>query len=99
MIEAYGIPLVTDPTPANIRDHTLRPATLDQYRDLGKVLGPLPEQPALSLDAGESVHGLAKPVRRSENHSLQPGTSAWSALGVTTPSTPDLSEYDESEQL
>ncbi|MEU3283261.1 IS5 family transposase [Streptomyces antibioticus] len=52
LTEAYGIPLVTDPAPANIRDHTLLPGTLDQYRDLGKVLGPLPEQPALSLDAG-----------------------------------------------
>lgn len=52
LTEAYGIPLVTDPAPANIRDHTLLPATLDQYRDLGKVLGPLPEQPSLSLDAG-----------------------------------------------
>ncbi|MEU5307092.1 transposase [Streptomyces noursei] len=52
LTEAYGNPLVTDPAPANIRDHTLLPATLDHYDDLAKTLGPLPEQPVLSLDAG-----------------------------------------------
>lgn len=52
LTDAYGIPLVTYPAPANIRDHTLLPATLDGYEDLAKVLGPLPEHPVLSLDAG-----------------------------------------------
>ncbi|MFK4142933.1 hypothetical protein [Streptomyces filamentosus] len=45
----------------------------------------------------QSVHGIAEPVRRSENCSLQSGTSAWSALGAAAPSTSDLSEYDESD--
>ncbi|MGW0629762.1 IS5 family transposase [Streptomyces sp. NPDC002758] len=52
LTDAYGIPLVTDPAPANIRDHSLLPAALDHFDDLAKVLGPLPAHPALSLDAG-----------------------------------------------
>ena len=52
LTEAYGIPLATEPAPPNICDHTLLSATLDHYDDLAKTLGPLPEQPALSLDAG-----------------------------------------------
>jgi transposase len=52
LTEAYGIPLVTNPAPANICDHTLLPDTLDRFDDLAKDLGPLPEHPTLSLDAG-----------------------------------------------
>lgn len=52
LTEAYGIPLVTEPARADIRDHTLLPANLDDYNDLAKALGPLPEKPALSVDAG-----------------------------------------------
>jgi transposase len=52
LTDGYGIPLVTDPAPANIRDHTLLPETLDHFDDLAKTLGPLPEHPVLSLDAG-----------------------------------------------
>ncbi|MFD7095802.1 IS5 family transposase [Streptomyces xanthophaeus] len=52
LTETRGIPLVTEPAPANTRDHTLLPATLDAYRDLEKALGPLPEHPRLGLDAG-----------------------------------------------
>ncbi|MCX5233233.1 IS5 family transposase [Streptomyces sp. NBC_00233] len=59
LTEAQGIPLVTEPAPANIRDHTLLPATLDAYRGLGNVLGPLPEHPRLGLDAGYDY----RPVR------------------------------------
>ncbi|KPI20841.1 hypothetical protein OV450_7747 [Actinobacteria bacterium OV450] len=47
LTEAQGIPLVTEPAPANIHDHTLLPVTLDAYCDLGKALGPLPEHPRL----------------------------------------------------
>jgi hypothetical protein len=52
LTEASGIPLVTDPAPANVRDHTLLRGTLDRLGDLGKDLGPLPGHPRLSLDAG-----------------------------------------------
>lgn len=52
LTDGYGIPLVTDPAPANIRDHALLPATLDRFAELQTTLGPLPERPRLSLDAG-----------------------------------------------
>jgi transposase len=51
LTDRYGIPLGTDPAPANTRDHTLLPATLDRFTDLEAALGPLPEHPRLSLDA------------------------------------------------
>ncbi|WP_374106735.1 IS5/IS1182 family transposase [Kitasatospora aureofaciens] len=52
LTDGYGIPLVTDPAPANTRDHTLLPATLDRFAALEATLGPLPEHPRLALDAG-----------------------------------------------
>jgi transposase len=47
-VEACGIPLAAVPAPANRRDDGLLAATLDA---LG-VVGPLPEQPVVHLDAG-----------------------------------------------
>jgi transposase len=52
LTDGYGIPLITDPAPANTRDHTLLPATLDQLTELETAIGPLPAHPSLSLDAG-----------------------------------------------
>jgi transposase len=52
LTDGYGIPLITDPAPANTRDHTLLPATLDQLTELETVIGPLPAHFSLSLDAG-----------------------------------------------
>ena len=34
LTDGYGIPLITEPAPANIRDHTLLPATLNQLTGL-----------------------------------------------------------------
>ncbi|MFD0532318.1 IS5 family transposase [Kitasatospora arboriphila] len=63
LTDGVGIPLVTEPAPANTRDHTLLPATLDLFAALEPILGPLPEHPRLTLDAGydyRPVHdGLA----------------------------------------
>jgi hypothetical protein len=47
-VEAAGIPLATLPAPANQRDDGLLAATLDAL----KVVGPLPAQPVVHLDAG-----------------------------------------------
>ncbi|WP_336114953.1 IS5 family transposase [Streptomyces sp. PTD9-10] len=52
LTDSYGIPLVAEPAPANTRDHTLLPATLDRFTALERALGPLPEHPRLALDAG-----------------------------------------------
>ena len=47
-VEASGIPLATLPAPANHRDDGLLAATLDAL----EVVGPLPAQPVVHLDAG-----------------------------------------------
>jgi hypothetical protein len=47
-VEAGGIPLATLPAPANQRDDGLLAATLDAL----EVVGPLPAQPVVHLDAG-----------------------------------------------
>lgn len=52
LTDCHGIPLITDPAPANTRDHMLLPAILDRFADLQTTLGPFPEHPQLSLDAG-----------------------------------------------
>lgn len=49
-------------------------ATLGRFAD-GDLLSILGHQ-------GER-HDRGEPIRRSEDHSLQPGTSAWSDLGST----------------
>ena len=48
-VEASGIPLATLPAPANHRDDGLLAATLDAL----EVVGPLPAQPVVHLDAGD----------------------------------------------
>lgn len=52
LTDGYGIPVVTVPAGANIRDHTLLPETLDEFAELTDQLGHAPQHPALSLDAG-----------------------------------------------
>jgi transposase len=52
LTNAYGIPVVTVPTGANIHDHTLLPETLDGLTELTDLLGHAPQAPSLSLDAG-----------------------------------------------
>jgi len=43
------------------------------------------------------THEHADPVRRSENHTLQPGTAAWSTFGQTpAPASPATTD-DESD--
>ncbi|MEU5185497.1 transposase [Streptomyces longwoodensis] len=64
LTDSYGIPVVTVPAGANVRDHTLLPETLDEFTALAHELQHVPEDPRLSLDAGydyQIVHtGLAE---------------------------------------
>ena len=52
LTDGYGIPMVTVPAAANIRDHTLLCETLDEFTELTDRLDHAPQNPALSLDAG-----------------------------------------------
>jgi hypothetical protein len=65
-VEAGGIPLAALPAPANQRDDGLLAATLDAL----EVVGPLPAQPVVDLDAGydyqpcrQILTGMAWPAR------------------------------------
>ncbi|MFE2600558.1 IS5 family transposase [Streptomyces sp. NPDC059396] len=52
LTDGYGIPMVTVPAAANVRDHTLLCETLDEFTELTDRLDHAPQNPALSLDAG-----------------------------------------------
>ncbi|MER6610261.1 IS5 family transposase [Streptomyces sp. NPDC000927] len=52
LTDGYGIPVVTVPAGANVRDHTLLSETLDEFAALAHELEHIPENPKLSLDAG-----------------------------------------------
>jgi hypothetical protein len=71
--EGAGIPLITDPGPADVCDHILLPVPLDRLPALEKIVGPLPEHPRLSLDAGYGDRGVYA--------ELSPG-------GISAPSAP-----------
>ncbi|MEU8694130.1 IS5 family transposase [Streptomyces sp. NPDC048665] len=47
-----GIPVVTVPAGANVRDHTLLPETLDEFEVLTRELDHVPDRYELSLDSG-----------------------------------------------
>lgn len=74
-------------------------AEVDRALGTAAVTARFADKDLLSILDYQASHELAEPVRRSEDHSLQPGTSAWSALGAPAPITADLSEHDESEHL
>jgi hypothetical protein len=71
-------------------------AEVDRAPGTAAVTGRFAEKDLLSILDYQAVHGQAEPVRRSEEHSLQPGTSAWSSFGIPT-TISDVTEYDESD--
>ncbi|WP_031186984.1 MULTISPECIES: IS21 family transposase [Streptomyces] len=71
-------------------------AEVDRALGTAAVTARFADKDLLSILDYQSVHEQAEPVRRSEDHSLQPGTSAWSTFG-TAQMTPDFPEYDESD--
>ncbi len=52
LTDGYGIPVITVPSGANMRDHTLLSQTLDEFTKLTDRIGHAPQDPRLSLDAG-----------------------------------------------
>lgn len=71
-------------------------AEVDRALGTAAVTGRFADKDLLSILDYQAAHGQAEPVRRSEDHSLQPGTSAWSTFGIPT-TTSDVSEDDESD--
>ncbi|MGW2370636.1 IS21 family transposase [Streptomyces sp. NPDC001667] len=70
-------------------------AEVDRALGTAAVTGRFADKDLLSILDYQAVHGPAEPHRRSEDHSLQPGTGAWSTFGLSA--TSDLPEYDESD--
>ncbi|MFJ9776170.1 IS21 family transposase [Kitasatospora sp. NPDC101157] len=65
---------------------------VDRALGTAAVTGRFADKDLLSILDYQSVHGQAEPTRRSEEHSLQPGTSAWSSFGVNA-----LLDHNESD--
>ncbi len=62
------------------------------YADTAAVTGRFADKDLLSILDYQAHHGRTEPVRCSEDHSLQPGTSAWSSFGNPTPAVLDESD-------
>jgi hypothetical protein len=57
-------------------------ADVDRALGTAATVGRFAEGDLISiLDHQSEHHNQAEPIRRSETHSLQPGTSAWSGFG------------------
>jgi transposase len=52
LVDGAGVPITAVPAPANIRDNTLLPATLDLLTGLLEQVGAVPAQTTVHLDAG-----------------------------------------------
>jgi hypothetical protein len=68
-------------------------AEVDRALGTAAVTGRFADKDLLSILDYQSARGHAEPVRRSEDHSLQPGTSAWASFGITA-TTSDDNESD-----
>ncbi|WP_246633715.1 hypothetical protein [Pseudonocardia nigra] len=78
------------------------PGEVDRALGTAAVAGRFAENDVLRILAHQAGRDVGKPIiRASETHSLQPGTSAWSGLGVTpaaaTPAAPPESPEPEPE--
>ncbi|GAB3259391.1 hypothetical protein GCM10027456_38860 [Kineosporia babensis] len=60
------------------------PGQVDRALGTAAVTARFAEPDLLSILDYQSVHDQAEPTRRSETHSLQPGTAAWSTFGRPT---------------
>lgn len=61
------------------------------------VTGRFADKGLLSIVDYQATREHTEPVRRSEEPSLQPGTSAWASFGLPTQPASDVYEYDESD--
>ncbi len=66
------------------------PAEVDRALGTAAIAGRFAENDLIAILAHQAGRPAAEPTRASEDHSLQPGTSAWSSFG--------LPRDDESEQ-
>ncbi|HEX5202536.1 MAG TPA: IS21 family transposase [Actinoplanes sp.] len=75
---------------------------VDRALGTAAVTARFAESDLLSILDYQAVHEQAEPTRRSETHSLQPGTAAWATFGhptaaPATATTPPTAAHDESD--
>ncbi|AEA23121.1 Integrase catalytic region [Pseudonocardia dioxanivorans CB1190] len=71
------------------------PGEVDRALGTAAVAGRFAENDVLRILAHQAGRNVNKPtIRASEDHSLQPGTSAWSGFGITPPPETDPSGLD-----
>lgn len=63
------------------------PAEVDRALGIAAIAGRFAENDLIRIVAHNRGRDDAEPARASEDHSLQPGTSAWSNFGLPTPTT------------
>jgi hypothetical protein len=68
-------------------------AEVDAALGTAAIAGRFAEGDLISILAYQHSRGAAPPTRASEDHSLQPGTSAWSRFGATPHSTPQGEQH------
>jgi hypothetical protein len=61
-------------------------AAVDQALGVAALAGRFADNDVIRILAHHATSNIHEPTRASEAHSLQPGTSAWSNFGTTTPS-------------
>jgi transposase len=67
---------------------------VDRALGTAAVTGRFAEKDLLSILDYQARHGSAEPTRASEDHSLQPGTSAWARFGTPAPDNDATDEQD-----
>ncbi|WP_338481248.1 IS21-like element IS1415 family transposase [Rhodococcus sp. DN22] len=73
------------------------PDAVDRALGTAAMTGRFADRDLISILDYQVTHEHADPVRRSENHTLQPGTAAWSTFGQTpAPASPATTD-DESD--
>jgi len=72
-------------------------AEVERALGTAAVTGRFADKGLLSIVDYQATREHTEPVRRSEEPSLQPGTSAWASFGLPTQPASDVYEYDESD--
>jgi transposase len=72
-------------------------AEVDKALGTAAIVGRFAENDLLRILAHQAGREQGEPTRAGENHSLQPGTSAWSNFGLTNPATDDTDRAGDVE--
>ena len=75
------------------------PAAVDRALGTAAITGRFADADLLSILDYQARQSSAEPTRAGEDHSLQPGTSAWAAFGTSTTALPASAPAHDDEDL